>query len=286
MLKYCRLLSWPLVLLLILSPVLAHVALAAGVAASVEQVTGVVQVIHSGTTTRERLSTDDQLYAGDTVEVTRNSSLQIELANGSMIRFGPSTRVTIGSVDVRRTDLTTWYGSVLSAINRSGDDDYGYRVSTPTATASVRGTIFLTEVAEADGASTIQVLNGEVVTTSPAAPGEVVVTDGMKCSVLPGAAPSAPIALTAAELSALESLAGPFMEIGAAGAGAGAGAGAATGGVVAGSSSWWIWTIVGVVVAGGVTGGVILAGDDDGDGSGGGGGGDGDLPVPPPPPGY
>jgi len=249
-------------------------------AATVKSVTGVVQVIHEGDSVRERVSAHDELVAGDTVEVTRNSTLQVELSNGSMIRFGPSTRVTIGSVDVRRTDLTTWYGSVLSAINSSEDEDYGYRVSTPTATASVRGTIFQVEVAEADGASTIQVLNGEVVTTSPAAPGEVVVTDGMQCSVLPGVAPTAPIAMTAAELGALEILAEPFMEIGAAGLGTGAGVGAGAGGVVAGSSSWWIWAVVGVVVAGGVTGGVILAGGDGDDG------GEDDLPTPPPPPGY
>ncbi len=280
------LISWPLVVLLILSPLLLHLGLAEGfTAAKVLRVTGVAQVTRAGTTGRDRLGQGDKLFNGDTLEVTRNSEVVLELPNGSQIRVGSSTRVTIGSVDVRRADITAWYGSVLSAIDRSADPDYNYRVSTPTASASVRGTIFLTEVAEEDGASTVQVLRGEVVTTSPAAPGEVVVTAGMRTSVAPGVAPTAPIALTAAEITALESLSAPFMEIGATGAGAGAGvgAGAAAGGgtVAAGSSSWLLWTLIGVAVAGGVTGGLILAGGDDGDGGGSGGG---DLPVPPPPP--
>jgi|GEM_PF-2488260 len=282
MLRRTRFISWPLVVILLLAPLLVHLAFAADVAAKVKSVTGVAYLTKIDGGTAVKIEPDIRLSAGDEIKTTRNTEVVLELANGSIVKVGSSTQVTVGSLSPRRADLSVEYGYILSIVARAAEESYNYRVSTPAANAAVRGTVFLTEVAE-DGTTEIKVLKGEVATTSPTSVEEVLVGEGLKTTVLPGGLPAIPIALTVAEITAITSLAGTFFQIGATGAAAGAGGGAIAAGGAAGvgtavGSTWWIWVLVGVGVVGGAAAGVVLMGDPP---LGGGGGGDTPLVNPP-----
>jgi len=263
MLRRTRFISWPLAVILLLTPLLVRMAFAAETAAKVKSVTGVAYLTKIDGGSAVKIEPDIRLAAGDEIKTTRNTEVVLELANGSIVKVGASTQVTVGSLSPRRADFSVEYGYILSIIAKAADDSYNYRVSTPAANAAVRGTVFLTEVAE-DGTTDIKVLKGEVATTSPTSVEEVLVGEGLKTSVLPGGLPAIPIALTAAEITAITSLAGAFLQIGATGA-AVAGGGALAAGGAAGvgtavGSTWWIWVLVGVGVVGGATAGVIAFG--------------------------
>jgi hypothetical protein len=265
MLRRTRFISWPLVVILLLMPLLINLTFAADAAARVKSVTGVAYLTTVDGGTAVKIEAGIRLSAGDEIKTTRNTEVVLELANGSIVKVGSSTQVTVGSLSPRRADFSVEYGYILSIIARAADESYNYRVSTPAANAAVRGTVFLTEVAE-DGTTEIQVLKGEVATTSPTSVEEILVGEGLKTTVLPGGLPAIPIALTAAEITAITSLAGAFLQIGSTGIAAGAGGAIAAGGAAgvgtAVGSTWWIWVLVGVGVAGGAAAGVVFLGDD------------------------
>ena len=266
-----RSITLPLIILLALALAPASFGLGRRLGEVVE-VVGRVTVTRDGET--DKLDKGDDVHEGDVIEATRNSSVEISLGTGQRVRIRSNSRVRLATT-TSSYDIDTYYGGVLAAINGAADDGAGFRVSSRSASGSVRGTLFAAEVAE-DGTTTYQVLHGEVEATQTTTGEAVTLTESTKTVVPVEGALAEPVALTAAEIAALESWAGGLLSLpGVALSGAADGAlttlteGAQTGagGAAAGTSAagGFPWIIVGAVGVVGATAAVVAADlDDDG----------------------
>lgn len=122
----------------------------------------IVQVKHSGGSWTDAQDGMD-LFESDSVKTGEDSSAQILLFKGSIIRLDGNTEVTIKKIiegDETSVEIQQDAGRTWSTIQKiSGIDDY--EVQTPTAVASVRGTSFDVNISE-DGITIVQVINGSV----------------------------------------------------------------------------------------------------------------------------
>jgi len=234
--------------------ILAPPALAGESLGRVADLVGKVTVTRGWSTTD--LVKGDPVYDGDVVEASRNSSAELVLGSGHHVKVGAGTKLRVSPLD-SSYEVHTFYGSVLAAVVSSQEDARGFRVSTPTASGAVRGTLFSAEVAE-DGATTFRVLYGEVAAADAAGTAEVTVGAQMKTTVAAGGTPSAAAAMTSAEIAELEAWAGALASLGGVSAaesametltaGTGGGAGGAAG---------FPWILVGAVGAVAATAAIV-----------------------------
>jgi len=103
---------------------------------------------------------------GDWIETEKESEVFLLFKDGSKLRVGEDSRFTVTSCmdnqDGSR-DITSLIklGSVICNIKKLVGTKGSFKLSTPTATCSIRGTLFETVVAQ-DGSSTFNVLEGIV----------------------------------------------------------------------------------------------------------------------------
>lgn len=91
------------------------------------------------------LRTGDKVSGGAVISTGFNSSAKLNI-EGSSVELGPLTRVTIEKlVSTSTKNESSLYldsGKVSADVSKSSDKRTGFKVSTPVATASVRGTSF------------------------------------------------------------------------------------------------------------------------------------------------
>ena len=122
--------------------------------------------IHSGLMWESTVRINLFISEGDWIETEEESEVFLLFKNGSKLRICEDSRFTVtscmdnqdGSRDV--TSLIK-LGSVICNIRKIAGGKGSFKLSTPTATCSIRGTLFETVVAM-DGASTFNVLEGIV----------------------------------------------------------------------------------------------------------------------------
>lgn len=133
--------------------------------ASAASVSGQVQIKRAGSGQTHQLSTGDRVSVGDTV-VTRQGSATIELADNSVIRVSPGSRLRFnrltrygngGMVDTR---ARLEDGEVSTRVKPVMDGDTRFEIETPSALAAVRGTAFTLQTDR--GGSRLQVTEGSV----------------------------------------------------------------------------------------------------------------------------
>jgi len=234
--------------------ILAPPALAESSLGRVVDLVGKVTVTRGWSTTD--LSKGDPVYDGDVVVAARNSSAELVLGGGHHVKVKAGTKLRV-SPSGSSYDVYTFYGSVLAAVVSSQEDARGFRVSTPTASGAVRGTLFTAEVAE-DGATTFRVLYGEVAASDAAETAEVVLGAQTKTVVTAEGALTAAVPLTSSEIVAMEAWAGELLSLGGVSAAESAmetltaGAGGGTGG-----TAGFPWVLVGAVGAVAVTATIV-----------------------------
>lgn len=105
------------------------------------------------------------LAQGDTVRTSAGGRLELTLADGSRLRLGPDTRLTlerhrVGKAD-RSVGVAVWVGRVWAKVARRLGGNNAFEVRTQNAVAGVRGTSF-TVVAMSDLSAIVQVYTGTV----------------------------------------------------------------------------------------------------------------------------
>jgi ferric-dicitrate binding protein FerR (iron transport regulator) len=158
-----------------------------------------------------------RVYPGDKVSSAVESEAEITLDDGSIIKLKDKSLLVIEKMEKQRKPVTTvtalraMNGKVLGCIKKLASKESKFSVTTPTAVAGVRGTVFGVFV---EGDSTeLDVLKGEVAIAGESG-GEVVVGEKMMTTVAKGAAAKAPVALTAAKLGFLMLWGGAAIKVG------------------------------------------------------------------------
>jgi hypothetical protein len=142
-----------------------------------------------------RLATDGEiLAAGDRVRTDATGHALITFFDGSTLELEPSTSVAVddatphgdGSLAIQ---LTQTIGRTWASVQKLTHADSKFEIRTPSSTASVRGTAFLTEVL-ADGETRVHTTEGAVAVTAQGT--TVLVTAGLNTTVRPSRAPTDP----------------------------------------------------------------------------------------------
>lgn len=158
---------------LLCAALLGAVALAAsGARAAGAAAPGQVTFV-SGEATRtaggkaERLAVGSPVFAGDLIETQGRTRLELTLRDQSVVRFGPRSKVLLGSavfgrsVEERKVAARLLVGDVWAKVARTVGGDSRFEVQTANAVAGVRGTTFRVN-ARTDRSVVVKVYGGTV----------------------------------------------------------------------------------------------------------------------------
>jgi hypothetical protein len=140
----------------------------------------------------------DIVNTGDRVQTAQNSHAMVTFFDGSTLEIEPATTVQIeeaasvdGALAIR---ISQTIGRTWASVQKLTRADSKFEVRTPTLTAAVRGTAFITEVL-ADGTSTVRTTDGNVQVTAQGQ--TVTVSTGQTTTAAPNAPPAAPAPVSA-----------------------------------------------------------------------------------------
>lgn len=156
-----------------------------------------VSVNNSAGSISVELNRNDEVYSGDIISTGPNGYISIEFSSGSVINLQPDTEAELIRLNCLPNDdsclieLSTTRGKLNSDVEVRDDQPVDFRISTPYASAAVRGTIF--DIDATDETLLTGVTEGEV--SLSAQQQTVDLDEGFGSRVEEGEAPSQPIAL-------------------------------------------------------------------------------------------
>ncbi len=193
------------------------------------------------------------LYTGDKVKCEELAETEIIMNDGSIIKLKDNSLMEIELMErdkkekTTRTALKVYQGKVLGSIKKLSSKSSKFTVTTPTAVAGIRGTVFGVFV---EGDSTeLNVLKGEVGIQGDTG-GEVLVKDKMMITVAKGDSAHNPVVMTAAKIAFITMWAGAAIKIGSMGSAAATAWYASTPAIIGGAAAVVATTVV-VIIAGG-----------------------------------
>lgn len=118
----------------------------------------------------------------DSIKTDSASQIEITFDDNNTMRIGEKSKICIAKkIDSSNTSYTEVYnsfGTVLSNIKKLVSPKKSYRVITPTAVASIRGTFFEVSFDASSKSSNIAVIEGKVWARNPHIKKELVITYG------------------------------------------------------------------------------------------------------------
>lgn len=117
------------------------------------------------------LKIHDLLVQGDTIQTSGDSRIEIRLPDNSYIRFGEKTQFILESASlnsqktVRDISVKIFFGRVWAKASKLFAGRGRFAISTRTAVAGVRGTVYRMNVNE-DSSAVVKVYYGEVLVSS------------------------------------------------------------------------------------------------------------------------
>ncbi|HJW48472.1 MAG TPA: FecR domain-containing protein [Candidatus Limnocylindria bacterium] len=143
----------------------------------------------------------DIVNTGDRVQTAAQSHAMVTFFDGSTLEIEPATTVQIeeaASVNgATLIGISQTLGRTWASVQKLTRADSKFEVRTPTLTAAVRGTGFITDVL-ADGTSTVRTADGTVQVTAQGQ--SVIVNAGQTTTAAPNSPPTAPVSTPANRL--------------------------------------------------------------------------------------
>lgn len=167
--------------------------------ARVLSVRGKVELSGADGTATRALQAGEQLHIGDTVETEGDSSITLEFADASRLQLREYSRLRLdqlsryghtGMVDTR---LRLQQGRASNRVTPARSPASRYIIDAPTATSSVRGTVFRVSAGDTGHVGATEVLQGKVQVGNPH--GQRLVRPGQSTRSSADAAPAAVSAL-------------------------------------------------------------------------------------------
>ena len=123
----------------------------------------------------EKLAVGTAVQEGDVLETQRRTRLEVKLADGSVLRVGPSSKMEVSAaafgrtVEERKVSATLVVGKVWANVAKAVGGEQRFEVKTENAVAGVRGTTFRVDAAT-DRSVVVKVYSGTVAVASGAVP--------------------------------------------------------------------------------------------------------------------
>ncbi|MDY6875122.1 MAG: FecR domain-containing protein, partial [Chloroflexota bacterium] len=164
-------------------------------------VSGVVQVLPSGSNAWQPAVTGRVIVAGDRIRTGESSSVALSFFDGSKTSLEARTELTVSELSSQRDGsgkviiLHQWTGQTSNCVERLADSASRFEIKTAAAATAARGTEFVIAV-EADGTTEVAVIEGYVEVMAQGI--TVVVQAGQGTMVLPEQPPASVYSLPAA----------------------------------------------------------------------------------------
>jgi hypothetical protein len=119
----------------------------------------------------EPLAVGKPVFQGDVLETQKRTRLEVKLADGSVVRLGPSSRAEVQAarfgktVDDRNVSAKLLVGKVWANVAKAVGGEQRFEVKTENAVAGVRGTTFRVDAAN-DKSVVVKVYSGTVAVAS------------------------------------------------------------------------------------------------------------------------
>ncbi len=139
--------------------------------AQVSLLQGSASIVKKGMTKAQPLAQGDLLSGGDRVTTGKNTRIELKLPDGSYLRYDEQTTFELTSVDFdkkqnqRNISVRMILGKAWARVARLFGGRGPFELSTRTAVAGVRGTVYRMNV-EKDNSVTVKVYWGEVIVNS------------------------------------------------------------------------------------------------------------------------
>lgn len=106
----------------------------------------------------KQLKVNQKIDLGDQIRTGSESVVEVTYSKGSVIRIGENSKVVLSGTEVA-SHAKVAHGKVWANVQKMATGQF--RVTTPVATAAVRGTVFRVD-ASADSSSTVALYEGKV----------------------------------------------------------------------------------------------------------------------------
>jgi hypothetical protein len=119
----------------------------------------------------EKLAVGTPVFQGDVLETGRRTRLEVKLADGSVLRLGPSSRAAVQgatfgkTVEDRKVSAKLLVGKVWANVAKAVGGEQRFEIQTENAVAGVRGTTFRVDAAT-DRSVVVKVYSGTVAVAS------------------------------------------------------------------------------------------------------------------------
>jgi tetratricopeptide (TPR) repeat protein len=172
-----------------------NIVQAAEPVASIATLNGGVSVQRSGTGTTQTISTQADLFAGDTLITGADGRATLLLSDESLVQMNRNTRLVLKSVDQSAGWLPTSVSGALQSVYKLLDGEIWFRnknpetdleIETPHVAIAVRGTEFVVRV-NAEIFTEVDMLEGRIEASNPF--GSIAAVSGEQVYAVPGAAP-------------------------------------------------------------------------------------------------
>jgi hypothetical protein len=138
--------------------------------AIIDSLSGKAEVQRAGTQTWKPASAGDKLYTNDIIRALARSAVKLSWADGSCSYMHENSQIMLAMYESAETNVvsrhvTVFFGAVYFIVKEilpKGVFKDDFKVYTPTAVVSLRGTSFSVEVDNKTGSSSIKVVNGTV----------------------------------------------------------------------------------------------------------------------------
>ena len=221
-------------------------------AAGIVFVKGQAEVQKAGSADWTPVSLKMRVGAGDKLATRDGAELEIRLDDGSVLKMRDRSLLAIDRMERQRkppvsiTSMQAVSGRVLGCVRKLASKESKFSVSTPTAVAGVRGTVFAVTV---DGDSTeLDVLQGQVAVSGQQG-GEVLVGEKQSTVVAKGDSARTPLPMTAAKLAFIMMWGGAAVKVGSMGAAAAGAWYTSTAAIVGGAATVAVATVAAVIIA-------------------------------------
>ncbi len=194
------------------------------------------------------------LGSGDKVATEDGTELEIKLDDGSVLKMRDKGLLAIDRMEKQKKPLTTITslqavsGKILGCIRKLSSRESRFDITTPTAVAGIRGTVFAVFV---EGDSTeLDVVQGQVAVAGQKG-GEVLVGEKQSTVVARGDSARSPVPLAAAKLAFIMMWGGAAVKIGSMGAAAAGAWYTSTAAIVGGAAAVAVGTAAAIIISGG-----------------------------------
>jgi hypothetical protein len=168
----------------------------------VQFITGSASIFRAGSGKWDTLGLASAVECGDSVKTGLESQVEIAFGDSNTFRVGEDSKIMVAAAadsagPGKVLEVFNCFGTVLSNIRKLSGPLPGYRVATPTATASIRGTCFCVTYELSTQNSMVEVAEGSVRVCNPqAGRDEVLAEPGFFVRVELGKLPGPPQRLT------------------------------------------------------------------------------------------